>query len=420
MLNNISFPYDIQVSEKEISYQRRAGPLGVFPPLKSLPASKWRLLVVNTNNLTPPLFEDNVERAEYGRLRRWMLQAIARDVLPSERVSQCMRLFKPGQAEVKILYSDKFERAHYGGLTVCGSIWVCPICASKVSQRRKKELKLALLRCGDSVSRVMGTFTFQHSIDDSLMYTRSVLSEAFTRVKMGEPWRRFCGKYQIVGNISALECTYGAAGWHPHKHVLFISSRVLNGSDVADMREWISDRFIRKLEEKGRYASSEFGVDLRLSDDAGADYVDKWGDGAELTMANIKRAARVNGETIGFNPFELLELCGSGDMVAIDLFREYSAAMKGSHQLTYSKGLRAFLEMSEDKTDVEVASEELEESVLLGALSWSQWVVILKADKRGELLEVASGGNMARLEKWLNKYGLSLIEEQFQEVVQPA
>ena len=33
---------------------------------------------------------------------------------------------------------------HYKGLKICGSVWACPLCASKVQERRRQEVAQAI------------------------------------------------------------------------------------------------------------------------------------------------------------------------------------------------------------------------------------------------------------------------------------
>src|SRR5260370_40243977 len=69
---------------------------------------------------------------------KWQLQRTAQALLPNERVAFCMRRIQA--TTVDVLYSPSRQSAHYRGLMVCGSIWVCPICAAKISERRRIEL----------------------------------------------------------------------------------------------------------------------------------------------------------------------------------------------------------------------------------------------------------------------------------------
>src|SRR6266849_5900961 len=80
--------------------------------------------------------EEQAEAVKEHRLLKWALQAEARAILPNERIAYCLRQVNPIAAGVEVYHSPEHRRAHYGGLFVCGSIWMCPICAAKISERR--------------------------------------------------------------------------------------------------------------------------------------------------------------------------------------------------------------------------------------------------------------------------------------------
>ena len=79
-------------------------------------------------------------------LLKWALQAEARAILPNERVAHCLRQVVPIAAGVDVLHSPEHQVAHYGGLLVCGSVWMCLLCAAKMSERRRDELEQAITR----------------------------------------------------------------------------------------------------------------------------------------------------------------------------------------------------------------------------------------------------------------------------------
>ena len=68
------------------------------------------------------------------RFERYAMQSVAKDLLPNERVKICLRHVAGDNVEVR--KHLKTEKAFYSGLMVCGSVWMCPVCASKISERR--------------------------------------------------------------------------------------------------------------------------------------------------------------------------------------------------------------------------------------------------------------------------------------------
>ena len=355
-------------------------------------------LGITTTCVTPPSAE---ERQAVGRLTRWQRQNVARELLPGERVCSCMRHMLGNSVDV--MYSGHVGSAHYKGLMTCGSVWVCPVCAAKITERRRQELSQALE--GGEYHLVLATFTFQHSRADGLRELRDYLNDAYRRVIRGAPWQRVRARYGLVGYVGAQEITHGANGWHPHKHVLYICDRELSASEVDAFQSWVSARFERFLAKMGRYASSIHGVQVQAGGDALARYVSKWGLVEELTKSPVKSGKG------GRSPFELLDAFAAGDVQAGALFREYAEAMKGSKQLTWSDGLRELLAAGEELSDLELAKLEEEEAEVLVSLTRDQWRVICRERKRGLLLEVASSGRREWVWAFLAGLGLEVADE---------
>ncbi|SRR5258708_5626399 len=92
-----------------------------------------------------PIEEKSYQQEREARLMRWQLQREAQDLLPEERVAFCMRRIQASMVDV--LYSPHRQLAHYQGLMRCGSVWVCPICAAKISEHRRSELEQAIANC---------------------------------------------------------------------------------------------------------------------------------------------------------------------------------------------------------------------------------------------------------------------------------
>lgn len=60
-------------------------------------------------------------------------------------------------------------KAFYKGLLVCGLLWTCPVCAAKISERRRVELAEALDNAKEQgLSVYLLTQTIRHGVGDSL------------------------------------------------------------------------------------------------------------------------------------------------------------------------------------------------------------------------------------------------------------
>lgn len=132
--------------------------------------------------------------------------------------------------------------------------------------------------------------------------------------------------------------------------------------------------------------SKEHGAMIQSGNSAG-DYVSKWGLEHEMTKAHIKE-----GREGGLTPFQFLDKYLEGDERYKNLFLEYAKAFKGKKQLVWSKGLRDLLKMQPEISDEEIAESEDPDSFLFAQIPLEVWGVILKAEKRAEVLEACRYG----------------------------
>lgn len=345
--------------------------------------------------------------AKAARILRYELQTVARDLLPGDRIGVCLRRLGFDRHSVEIWVSERFHQAHLKGLVVCGSVWTCPVCAAKITERRRAEISEALARARiKGLAVVMITVTLQHKRGAALGDLLRVLADAWRRVQQGSAWVRIKKRFGLIKPISGLETTWGAAnGWHPHKHILYFCKA--GQVDHAALEAAISERWRSELAELGHYASGLYGVKVQVGDDKAADYVSKWGLDFELAKSPVKK-----GRAGGYSPFQLLQLARDGQAWAGDLFREYAAAMNGRKQLHWSPGLRDLLGLSQEKTDSELANQGIEASYLFAHLTWKQYQVVLRCAGQGrrgvvgEMLEVAGRGDVVAFWAFLESLGI--------------
>lgn len=341
------------------------------------------------------------------RLLRFSLQSAARELLPRERVSKCLRFPIPAAGTVDVYRSPKFSTAHYGGLQVCASVWACPVCSAKITERRRIELAggVQFWRSEAAGYLLLVTYTLRHHQGDSLDLLLSALLLAFENVHKGGWWSRFQAKYRIYGKVRALEVTHGASGWHPHIHVLyFLGSGPLPA--VAGIEVGLKTRWLELLKKQGRDASWANGVDVRMSDKDIAEYLAKYGEEPnwkiehEMTKTPSK-IAKKGGRTA----FQLLKDFSEGDTVSGRLFMQYVVNFKGKSQLHWSKGLRSLLHMDVELSDKEVATKLENDAILLAQLTRDQWRLVVGNDARAELLNIAARGDIDGLWSFLATLG---------------
>lgn len=337
------------------------------------------------------------------RMRRWQLQRAAQALLPQERVAFCMRRCQA--STVDVMYSSSRQSTHYQGLMACGSIWVCPICSAKISERRRIELERAIARCIANGGVVyLATYTIAHNRYDNLSDLLKAFLTARKKARQGYAAQNLRSRFGVLGTVSVREVTWSKLnGWHPHCHELVFFSQEIDADAYATA---LSDRWQRSAEKEG-LSMNEHGFKLDKTDGAIADYIAKfgrephqipWGVAAELTKAHLKSGRSDEHLT----PFDMLTLIAQGCDELKPVFLEYARWFKGKHQLVWSAGLRALLlESPDEQSDIDLAQEIEEDAVVLGTLSNEQWAVVLSNDARGKLLEVARSGDWQTVVQFL-------------------
>jgi hypothetical protein len=308
-----------------------------------------------------------------------------------------------------------------GGVQTCDSVWHCPVCQAKISERRRVELAAGVAVWTAQGGQVfLVTLTVQHELGEPLYVApdaaagaseRGVLADlmqASYKLRNGRRWLRFLDEFEVAGTVRALECTHsGRHGWHPHLHALFF----VGGSvDVVQFGDRLRDRWLEVVAKTGRYASG-YGFDCRSSNDEIAEYVAKWGKEPEWTIPHeVTKSASKSARASGRSPQRLLECYALGDAEAGELWREYAAALKGRRQLEWSRGLRGvLLPGSTDKSDAEVNAAFEADAVLLAQLTLAEWRVIVKLDARGELLELAKSGDAVAVRGFVDQLVASVV-----------
>jgi hypothetical protein len=320
------------------------------------------------------------------RLERFALQAAARSVLPGHRVGCCLRR-RQGAKDVEVWKASGTGAAHYKQLQTCGSVWACPICAAKISEKRRAELVAAVAtHKAQGGAVLLLTLTNPHYRADSLQSLLQGQTKAFTGLLKGRVWDLLAKRIGLLGHVRAWEVTHGGNGWHPHFHVLLF---VRDGLDLVELFRVLLSRWQICCEKAGLpRPSDENGI--RLDDGTyAARYASKWGIEQEMTKGHIAKKAKAGGAS----PFDLLRrvLVDKDDKQAGVLFREFAEAFHGKRQLAWSKGLKAHFSI-QAIADEAIAEGGEEDSMRLGCLNVEDWRRVLWVDGRGTVLELARHG----------------------------
>lgn len=355
--------------------------LGTTAKYSSAPAS-----------VDPDTGEISYENRQYdpvmARIERFAMQSAARKLLPSSRTAYCLRNVQKAK-EIEVWQSKEHGTCSYKGLQTCGSVWACPCCSAKISERRRVELRSAIaLHTAAGGHVLLATFTTPHYLGDNLADVLAGQAKALKYINSERASVKVFEAMGCIGKIRALEVTHGRQrrsnnGWHPHYHILLF---VRSGLDLEAFKMALFDRWVSACLKAGLKAPSiEHGIKLDDGTKAAA-YASKWGLESEMTKGHTKKAN--DGET----PFDLLRAyLERADGHAAILFREFAETFKGKRQLHWSKGLKKHFGIC-DTSDEELSALQDDSALQLGTITVDQWRKVLRAEGRAIVLELASHG----------------------------
>lgn len=308
--------------------------------------------------------------------------------------------------DVAVMHSPALGKAHFAGLMVCGSVWTCPPCAAKVSERRKQEIvKATDMHKSAGGSLYMITHTFAHQRSDQLADTMIRLSKARQHMRRQRAYRDLLRSMGFVGDIRTLEVTYGDAnGWHPHEHNLWLVSKSLTDRQQRSLRSTLFDLWKRACVVAGLGTPNrKNGVNV-IEADSAAEYMakfgrePKWGVASELTKQHVK-----SGKAKSLTPFDLLRGAHDGVSRFAPLFVQFAMAFFGKRQVVWSRGLKAVFGIDE-VTDEELAAREAEDASVVIRVTPFEWKTVLARpyDERSVLLELAEVGGYVAVRTYLD------------------
>ena len=337
------------------------------------------------------------KKKDKARDARWQLLEVAQAVLQSvgHRTCGCMRYVQGGDPTVL----KTQHGCHYGNLMVCGMPWSCPICTTRISERRREEIETVKQRHIEQTGgRVfMLTLTFPHGSEDDLKGMLKRFRKALARFKGSRRMGKLKQLLDVAGVIRALEVTWGRLnGWHPHVHEIWL---VGPGFEDVDL-EWLQAELLLLWRRACRNSGFEepdtyHGVAISLGDGV-SEYIAKWGMGAELTKAHCK-----HGRNGRYTPWDLLRWHQeTGEEQPAELFREYVRAFFNARQLVWSRGLKARYGIGE-YTDEALAERQEEEAVIVVRIPRADWLRVCRYRGRGTVLVLAEQGGAPAVLRYL-------------------
>lgn len=257
------------------------------------------------------------------------------------RTASCRRKRVSHTVQVQLRPDGGYQLA---GCETCGSVWGCPCCAAKIYSERAREVQQALRLWQDDPKHVaaMLTLTVRHHWGDSLRRMRKGVSHAWRLMWQGKAAREIRDRLGIAHYIRSIEITHGRNGWHPHLHVLILGTRKLDQFHEEELAERWQRCVLRAL---GLEAKPDKTHGCQLTDHFEDNYIEKLG--LEITEIENKRGKR-GSQT----PWSIAHAAGAGDGRARKLWTTYVHEMKGTRQLTWSRGTKdcfGIREISDDE-----------------------------------------------------------------------
>lgn len=355
------------------------GPLGIYAKTEAK-ALAWGFQV---DQETGEILDAPADPKRH-RAQRFALKSVVNRLLPTSRTSKCCRWRVPKQS-LQVHRSIEHGKAFYSGLQVCASVWACPVCAAKISERRRAELVTSV-----ALAKSMGmhvkllTLTVPHGLGDDLPTLLVQIRNAWRRTTTGRAGKDFRKLLGIKGTIRALEVTHGQNGFHPHLHVLlFLEQDATNNCIQGLFTPIWQDACVKAGLPRPSDAHG-----CRVDDGSkAAAYASKWGLESEMTKSHTKQGR--NGSRTPWDFLRAVLERSEGWQQSAHLFRTYAAAFKGQRQLYWSNGLRALLALGEEETDEEVAAVQEDHAKVLAKLDDEQWRAILATKSEALVLDMA-------------------------------
>lgn len=318
------------------------------------------------------------------RVHEFLLQDQSAKLLPKERVCNCLKRRIDRHKPRDIKYNENRKKAHWSNVQRCGSVWTCPVCAKQITEKRRCELSDAVNTWKKDHGGFLQllTLTFSHSVNESLRSLLERQKKAYKIFLETTKVKDILREMGVKHKIRSFELTYGRNGWHPHFHILMFTDQFYyEGSEHTDT---LTQLWIKSCIRAGLNAPSmEHGLDLRDGTYA-EKYVSKWGLEQEMTKGHVKQ-----GRNGSLTPFDLLQYsmvdASMNNRTIASLYQEYGICTKGARQLVWSRGLKAFLNISE-KSDEELAEETEEEAITMRTVDDFAFSLLCHYQKRHEFL----------------------------------
>jgi hypothetical protein len=352
-------------------------------------------------------------------VKAWYLRSYARQTLWKAGIDRRMRYCgaRIGRKFDGVGVYARPDRAYgrVNGVCVCGQSLACPVCAPRIAAFRAAEVSTAFERAGKlGYEARLVTFTVPHSSGTTLGTEIDCFAAAWRAFQTGK--RGVERRAYSLGNHVGREVTYGEKnGWHYHHHQLRYDEAGRFDHERTEA-QWLA-----ALETVGRKWR---GAELHAFDcgavgsQAGARYVAKLATSVEAQGRAIGSEI-ASGATKGKNLATLLSQAVAGDAISERAWLSGVADVlnRKVSSVRWSRGLRAKVGMEAEKSDGQVALEEVVSTdIFLGALTPMQWRGVLLHRAEFALCVAANQGEQA-VNNFLAGLGLGQLNDDARPAV---
>lgn len=315
-------------------------------------------------------------------VNNWRLRSYGREILAKHGVAKRMRWcgskISDRQDGVGVYSRPDRPYGRVQGVCVCGQSLACPVCAPRIASFRAAEVAEAFRRAtAAGYEARLVTYTMPHSSQTSLGKEIDTFSVAWRQFQSGK--RSQFLRQGSFGNHVGRECTWGIKnGWHFHQHQLRYDEVGKFDQERAHA-QWLSALdFVGRKWRGAEVHAFDAGI---VGDESGARYVAKLATSVEAQSRAI--GSEISSSiTKGRNIVTLLASASQGDDQAADVWFKgvCDIISRKVSSVRWSRGLRQKLGLVDEKSDEQVAQEEiLKSDIFLGALTPQQWRGILRA-----------------------------------------
>lgn len=355
--------------------------------------------------------ENSIKRVarQDNRADKMRLRAALRPMTPRENFRRCgQRACDASGVGVRISKTDEGRRAGFSGLSTCGSIWLCPVCAAKIAARRASELSAVLSNAQhEGYQLAMVTLTVRHRAEDSLSDVWRAVSTGWNRVTSGKAWLTEKQRWDIAGWAKAVEVTHGQAGWHVHVHAVVAYRGDSAAAKVIGQQMY--SRWEKGIQKEGFDALPDYGLDVQESQEGMGNlgkYLSKLGADLDGLAREVTQGAQKKGRSSNRTPFQIgRDATETGEARDVAIWQEWADTAPGHRALTWSKGFRERFGLEDEAADEEIAAEETgteDDTVLI--LPNETWRQVRQ--ESWEVLNIAEDLGTSGLKNWLNQRGL--------------